>query len=331
MDGAVGGVVEIEAVEPVDSEELIQTETGRIIELFPDYGVGYIRKLLAYYDNSSEKVISAILEGCITLFFDYFIEYLILGNLAPDLAGCDQKETYIPPDIPDEVYAATGLERTNIYDGDEFDVMRIKEFTGVVKIRGNTISKKEPRNLNDLLNDKTHIRAMQDRYQTFGMVNDLDDDENENLYDDEYDDSYDVYTENAPKIKLNTNMRNVLIDEIDEESSSEDEPEQPLYSSNATSNSNASKPQHFQRGHTDFCENPEVIRARREQAYQSKQRRGGPPRPNKPSRDVVGVAKGQGQSSDVLHNRAHKNANKATRGNHSRKRGADFKASRGMF
>lgn len=252
--------------------------------------------------------------------------------MAPDLVNCDQKELYIPPEVPDEVFAATGLERSNIYDGDEFDVMRIKEFTGIVKFQGRTISKKEPRNLNDLLNDKTQIRALQDRYQTYGMVNDLDDDENANLYDDEFDDSYDVYTENAPKIKLNANMRNILIDEVEEESDSEDEPEQASSSYSKPANSaSSSKPQQFQRGHNDFCENPEVIRARREQAYQAKHRRGGPARSGKPDRDVVGAAKGQGQSSEVVHNRANKGANKATRGNHSRKRGADFKASRGMF
>lgn len=63
LEGAVGGVVETLPIEPANNEELIQQETGRIMELFQDYGVGYIRRLLAYYDNSSEKVISAILEG----------------------------------------------------------------------------------------------------------------------------------------------------------------------------------------------------------------------------------------------------------------------------
>lgn len=41
----------------------IEFETGKILELFPDYGAGYIRRLLAFYDNSSETVISTILEG----------------------------------------------------------------------------------------------------------------------------------------------------------------------------------------------------------------------------------------------------------------------------
>lgn len=44
-------------------EDILQIETSKILELFPAFGVGYIRRLLAFYDNSSEKVISKILEG----------------------------------------------------------------------------------------------------------------------------------------------------------------------------------------------------------------------------------------------------------------------------
>ena len=51
----------------VDVEEMMQLETSKILELFPHYGVGYIRKLLAFYDNSSENVIGKILEGKSTI------------------------------------------------------------------------------------------------------------------------------------------------------------------------------------------------------------------------------------------------------------------------
>lgn len=44
-------------------EEVLQLETSKILELFPTYGVGYIRRLLKFYENSSETVISKILEG----------------------------------------------------------------------------------------------------------------------------------------------------------------------------------------------------------------------------------------------------------------------------
>jgi CUE domain len=44
-------------------DDVIQLETTKILELFPSYGVGYIRRLLAFYANSSERVIEKILEG----------------------------------------------------------------------------------------------------------------------------------------------------------------------------------------------------------------------------------------------------------------------------
>lgn len=52
---------------PVNVEEIVHIETSKIIELFPNYGAGYIRRLLAFYDNSSENVISKILEGLFLL------------------------------------------------------------------------------------------------------------------------------------------------------------------------------------------------------------------------------------------------------------------------
>lgn len=48
---------------PKDIEDVLQVETAKILELFGDLGTGYIRKLLAFYDNSSEKVIEKIVEG----------------------------------------------------------------------------------------------------------------------------------------------------------------------------------------------------------------------------------------------------------------------------
>lgn len=57
-------------VKSKDIEDLLQVETAKILELFGDLGTGYIRKLLAFYDNSSEKVIEKIVEGkkCLNFF-----------------------------------------------------------------------------------------------------------------------------------------------------------------------------------------------------------------------------------------------------------------------
>lgn len=49
-------------------EDTLQLETSKILELFPNYGVGYIRRLLAFYENSSEKVVAKILEGARSYF-----------------------------------------------------------------------------------------------------------------------------------------------------------------------------------------------------------------------------------------------------------------------
>lgn len=56
-------------------ENCNELETGKVLELFPNYGAGYIRRLLAFYDNSSETVISTILEGE----FDFFESLLELN------------------------------------------------------------------------------------------------------------------------------------------------------------------------------------------------------------------------------------------------------------
>lgn len=294
---------------PTNVEDVLQLETSKILELFPNYGVGYIRKLLAFYDNSSENVISKILEG----------------SLDESFTGCDEQEPFIPPEVPDKVFLATGIERSNIYDGDKFDVMRNDEFGGEVKKNGKFITKKEPKTYHDLLNDKSHVTNLKERYQSYGLVTEGADGEDRE-YDDEYDDSYEVFAETEPKmrVRLNPRMREMLPDTMDlpESEEEEDEPE--------PAQSNAPK-----KNVLDFCENPEAIRARREQQYQQKLAKKFPHRPppqqEPKSRDVVGAQKGQGQSNEVLRNRQQKSTNKSSRANHNRKAGSSFKQSRGMF
>lgn len=293
-----------EVEEPVkNTEEIMQLETSKILELFPNYGVGYIRRLLAHYDNSSETVISKILED----------------TLDPTLKQCDELEPYIPPETPDKVFAISNMERSNIYDGDKFDVMSNNGFRGIIKKGGRFVNKKEPKTYNELLNDKSHILDLKDRYRVYGMV---DDGGNDVEYDDEYDDSYEVFADTEPKIHLHGKMRDMLPDDIDSEQSEEEEQQ------------SASAPtDNRQKNALDFCENPEIIRARREQHYNAKISKKFPQRQQKepPTRDVVGAKKGQGQSNEVLRNRQLKGSNKSSRANHSRKAGSTFKQSRGMF
>lgn len=237
----------------------------------------------------------------------------------------DDQEPFIPPETSDKVFLETGIERSNIYDGDKFDVMRNDEFGGHVKKNGKFITKKEPKTLNELLNDKSHIRNIKERYQGYGLVEELED---STLYEDEPDDSYDVYAESEPKTQLRFHgkMREMLPDNVECEESEEEE-EERTPSGNALKN-----PQ-------EFCENPETIRERREQQYHQKMAKKYPHRfqqqpqaqEQQKSRDVVGGQKGQGQSNEVLRNRQQKSTNKSSRANHNRKAGSTFKQSRGMF
>lgn len=270
--------------------------------------------------QSCLKVRSEIADLLIEQFLS---EYLIFsGKIDSSLKDCDENEPYIPPDEVDPVFVATGLERSNIYNGDKFDVMKNDEFAGEVKKNGKFITKREPKTYHELLNDKSHVRNTKERYQGYGLVTEADDAD----YDDEYDDSYDVFADTEPKVKVrfHDRMRDMLPDTLDlPETESEDEEETVPSSAGA-------KPG------LDFCENPEVIRARREQQYQNRMAKKHPNRQQQPKAepktfDVVGGQKGQGQSNEVLRNRQMKGANKSSRANHNRKSGSTFKQSRGMF
>lgn len=287
---------------PPESQEVPLTDEQKkirqIVDVFPDYGDGFIRKVLLRYDMNPELVIAAILEG----------------NLPPDLASMDTSEPYIPPEepyIPPEeapFFEETGIKRLNIYDGDEFDVLT----NNASDIKG--IYKKgvgEPKKWDTLLNDKTHVLENKEKYSALGYVS-------EDEYDDEYDDSYDALAESEAKSVRYKPAANFVMDEESDESSENNE-DAPAATS-ASDNRNRGK---------DFCENPEVARARYEQLRQ--QKFGNRKPTGQKSRDVVGKPKGQGQDSETTINRQKKGVNKSVTGNHNRKRGADFKRSKGMF
>ncbi|XP_063704430.1 activating signal cointegrator 1 complex subunit 2 [Culicoides brevitarsis] len=283
-EGAYGRGVSAAQEVPLTEEE---TKIRQILEVFPDYGDGFIRKVLLRYDMNPESVIAAILEG----------------NLPPDLATMDTSEPYIPPE-QSEFFVETGIKRLNIYDGDEFDVM-----TNNPNVKG--IYKKgvnEPKKWDALLNDKTHIQENKAKYSELGYVEEIE-------YDDEYDDSYDAMAESEAKTMRYKPAANFVMDEESSESSEEEE--------NSSLAENRDKK-------NDFCENPEVIRARYEAMRQRKfANKGGGMAPK--HRDVVGKPKGQGQDEETNKNRHKKGVNKSVTGNHNRKRGADFKRSKGMF
>lgn len=230
-------------------------------------------------------------------------------TLDETLSKFDKQEPYIPPETPEKKPSlpSTSYSTTERY---------VEEFGGHVLKNGKCLTKKQPKSYADLIDDKSHVNELRDRYKQYNLVSDVIEDK-DNEYDDEYDDSYEVFADTEPKIHIHGRMRDVLPDDIDSESAeSESEDEQTK----------------SQKAPLDFCENPEVIRARREQRFQNKMAKKHPNKqPEQKNRDVVGNAKGQGQSNEVLRNRLNKNTNKASRANHNRKAGSTFKQSRGMY
>ncbi|XP_017850628.1 activating signal cointegrator 1 complex subunit 2 [Drosophila busckii] len=278
----------------------IDLDVSSVLDVLPDLGTGFVRRLLARYENS-EQAIAALLDD----------------NLPPDLVGIDRQEVYLPADLQDKQQLQTGIRHYNVHDGDKFDVLTHDKPQCVIK-QGKGLPG-AARNAEQLLDDKRHIGQLKDRYQQYALVEETPNDDAE--YDDEYDDSYESLNDGqAPprgllrgKLQQQAATRNSHFeaqDVIDEEESSEEE---------------SSDQQQPIKNRTDFCENPELIRERYQQRQQAKY---GAPRVQG---DVVGAPKGQGQNKQTTRSRNQKEANKSSRANHNRKAGAAFKRSKGMM
>lgn len=190
-----------------------------------------------------------------------------------------------------------------------FDSIRIPEETNpesqqpLLAHRG---KREDYKDAMQLLNDKTGIKDIKELIIVNSMVKD-------DPYDDEFDDRTlddeptprDDDDETRVLRHMREGLRNMPVVSDPSDDSTEEEEEDPVKKRDA------------------FCEDPAVIRARREA-----QRRGNAKGRNF---DVVGKPKGQGQEKDVQHNRDKKNVHKANRANHNRKTGAQWKRSRGMM
>uniref|UniRef100_A0A182JD78 CUE domain-containing protein n=1 Tax=Anopheles atroparvus TaxID=41427 RepID=A0A182JD78_ANOAO len=283
------------------SEQQKQHNLQTIMDLLPHLDIDLVRTVVDRYDNV-EEAISVLLEQT--------------HSVEDQLTGQVESEVSIPNDPLDEFYLKTGIDRLNIYDGDEFDVMVNDKVKGTIK-KGKG-KPGEPKTLNELLDDKSHVRQMRHIYRQFDMIADFDPD------DDEYDDSFEAMTESESRhVKLAKGARNELVDDgLDEDSDGENEGE--TVEPDANPNTALS-----------FCENPEIARKRYEEKLHSKYlRRHGtvaPSAKNGQSGDVRGKPKGQGQDAKVLQNRKNKNENKSSVANHNRKQGATYKRNRGMM
>lgn len=234
--------------------------------------------------------------------------YSILGNLPPDLDVADKTEPYIPPEKGADFYVENGISRLNIFDGDDYDIMTHDKPKGIIK-KGKGMP--GPKSINELLDDKTHVNEMKNRYQDYTVVCD------DNEYDDEYDDSYDAMADSEAKTIKSRAVREVIVDEVDDDEEESDDSEDEPESTQAT----------YRNRGTAFCENPEVARQRYEQNRQSKYTA----RYGNKGGDVVGKPKGQGQSDNTVASRNKKTTQKSTRANHNRKQGASYKRGGGMF
>ncbi|XP_026467454.1 activating signal cointegrator 1 complex subunit 2-like [Ctenocephalides felis] len=280
-EGACGGAV--------NNDNDTNNAIAEVSDVFPNLGSGYIKRLIDYF-GTSENVISALLED----------------NIPKELCSLDTSEPYIPPDPLEELHNKLGNAHLNVFDGDELDI-RVRD---VPKEHWQSKHKRGPKNLNELLNDKSHINEIKSKYQEYNLVYD-------NVYDDEYDDSFEGPSkpiaeddDSESNSRRPTELPRVLRKQVHNNSESEEDEEED-------ENSSSTPATKFQ----PFCENPEIIRARREAQRNNKY----------PNRDVVGKPKGHGQEKDVTINRDKKNTNKSTRANHNRRQGAAWKKSRGMM
>ncbi|KAG5888952.1 hypothetical protein JTB14_012211 [Gonioctena quinquepunctata] len=156
---------------------------------------------------------------------------------------------------------------------------------------------------------------------------------NDYLYDDEYDDRYD----NDVPIKVADNpiedipTFNPNREDLASDTSYSSEDEYDDYGKPIIKTENggvAANGTQGNRSKMNFCEDPALIRERREAKFRSRHPQ---PQNSQKKPNVAGKPKGQGQDKDVLKARDKKNVQKSSKANHSRKNGAQWKRTRGMI
>ncbi|KAK3769238.1 hypothetical protein RRG08_005185 [Elysia crispata] len=292
----------------VEFESLISS----VKDLLPHLGEGFIELALQELGYDQEQVVSCILED----------------KLPPSLAGL----SFDMPRQERSVHQGDGqvaeeedllASRKNVFDNDEFDLFRNRN-VDMSKIH---IGKK---NQKVDLDDKSTIEVVRATYDAYGSVDQESVYDNKQMYNDEYDDTYDsnaVGADDADSADELNNTRflpRVLIDlerknaknegrtlRKSDEDDDEDEEEEKIKDA--------------------FVADPAKLREQAEQKRQSKAARerggrgGGVGQQH--TRDVKGAPKGQGQSSEVHHNRRVKQMHKGQRHRAS----AEKKMSKGMF
>lgn len=256
-------------------------------DVLPHLGDGFILHCLEVFDYNFEQVINAVLED----------------KLPPSLQQLDTAQPRGKPlETEVEEQASALTYRKNVYDDDEFDVFH-RDDVDTSKIHQG----KKERAI--AFEDKETIDQLRPLYNRYGnefvesMYEKTED------YEDEYDDTYDSHEVGADDVDsaeelVNASHRFKLTeaDASDEEMTAEEKEKRRNY----------------------FVEDPAKIREREAARWATKMGQRRPQRPQ-PSHDVKGVAKGQGQTSETVHNRAWKEKHKSTRVHHNRKALADKK------
>ncbi|KAJ8959098.1 hypothetical protein NQ318_022355 [Aromia moschata] len=170
-----------------------------------------------------------------------------------------------------------------------------------------------------LLNDKEDIKALK-TFVLEGVQY-----SNDYIYDDEYDDRYDdvpiKVADNPIEEEIptfNPNHEDLASDTSYSSDEEYDDQGKPVSKPPENGRSDRSR--------MNFCEDPALVRARREAKYNQKR-----PQSSQKKVDVVGKAKGQGQDNSVLKARDKKTTHKSSKANHSRKSGAQWKRNKGMI
>lgn len=207
-----------------NSNEQIQ----EVLNIFPHLTTDFVEKLLLRYE-STEKAIAEYLEG----------------NLPPDLIE-NEASSSDDLSIAQRTPSISPIPSTSqaVKDNEFLDQFKFADNSKVIVKMGKGFPGGH-RNASSLLDDKSHIHSLKDRYESYGLVA-----ENENEYDDEYDDSYDGMTESESKSHrraVNVSAKDFVVDEEDDDEEEEDQDPTD---------------ENFRDKSKDFCENPEAIRER---------------------------------------------------------------------
>ncbi|CAF2450778.1 unnamed protein product [Rotaria sp. Silwood2] len=277
--------------------------------LFDDFRV--IIVCLNHYNNNTERLIHALCDQTVPehLRFDTTSTALPLPP-SSNITNKDEKP-----------FASNDLsilgQRSNIYDNDEFDIFN-RDNIDLTRIhRG----KKTQDTLADL-DDKSHLIGMSERYARLGIIEDVTDEE----YDDEYDDTYDDGI-------VNVRDKDDIIDKELEKNENRLFGKQSQHYRQQMDNEDEEENGESQAKRRDqFVENPETVRERRAQQRAAWQQRHQPHRSHtEETHNVVGSARGRGQSTTVTHNRRWKDTHKSSQANHNRRNRAAQKSNRGLL